>query len=209
VTTIDAYADLVRYGKPIVATAEVVARLRLSRSAATQTLKRLARAGLLLELARGLFSIRRDVNPLLVPEYLTAPLPAYVSFQTALYLHGMIEQIPHVIYVASLARTRVVEISRGTYSIHRLGPEFFGGYDVTDSGVHLASPEKALLDVLYLANARSRLFARLPELALPRRFSERRARRWIGRIASRYRRTMVDRRLEGVLATARCSRKPI
>ena len=55
-------------------------------------------------------------------------IPAYVSVQSALYLHGMISQIPHVIYVASLARTQRVATTIGTYSIHQIAPEFFGGY---------------------------------------------------------------------------------
>ena len=39
-------------------------------------------------------------------------------------------------------------------------------------GVKIASPEKALLDALYLRPARSRLFRALPELELPRTFSD-------------------------------------
>lgn len=66
----------------------------------------------------------------------------------------MIYQIPQVTYVASLAPTRRVRTSMGTYSIHRLAPEYFGGYTTAeDSGVRLAKPEKALMDVLSCATA--------------------------------------------------------
>lgn len=63
----------------------------------------------------------------------------------------------------------------------------------------MATPEKALLDVFYLTPARSRLFARLPELELPRGFSVRECRRWIAKIPAAYRRKMVVDRLEAVL----------
>jgi hypothetical protein len=90
----------------------------------------------------------------------------------------------------------------GTFSIHRLKPGFFGGYETTAQGVRLATPEKALLDALYVAAARSRLFARLPELELAPAFDEKTAREWLRR-PPRYRRTMVGRRLEQILAESR------
>jgi len=39
-------------------------------------------------------------------EFLTAPFPAYVSLQSALYLHGMISQVPALTYAVTLARSR-------------------------------------------------------------------------------------------------------
>ncbi len=71
------------------------------------------------------------------------------------------------------------------------------------AGAWLATPEKALLDTLYLAPARSRLFARLPEIELPRGFSAQRARKWLRRMPVGPRRTMMARRLEDILAGRR------
>ncbi len=199
-----ALARLKQFGKPVVSTDEAAIRLKVSRSAASHTLRRLEDAGLLQRIRRGLWAIDPPVEPLLLPEYLTAPLPAYVSFQTALFLRGMIRQIPEVIYVASLTQTRRVKTRLGTFSIHRLAPGFFGGFEtVAESGVRLATPEKALLDTLYLAPARSRLFAQLPEVELPSRFRRIEARRWVRRIPSGPRRRMVTQRLERLLSTMR------
>lgn len=197
---IDAYADLLGFGAAVVSTEDAAVRLHKSVSAASRILGRLADSGLVLRLRRGLWSLRRDLDPLLVPEFLTAPLPAYVSLHSALYSHGMIDQIPRVVYVVSLADTRRVATSIGTFSIHRIVPELFGGF-TTDprTGVKMASPEKALLDVLYLSAARSRLFVRLPETELSRGFSISEVRRWITRIPARYRRTMVARRFDALL----------
>jgi predicted transcriptional regulator of viral defense system len=208
VRAIDAYAELRRFRKPVLTTEDAAVRLRASVSASSRILGRLAAKGLVHQLRRGLWALDGDIDPLALPEHLTAPLPAYVSLQSALHRHGMIEQIPRVVYAASLAGTRRVVTSIATYSIHRLVPEFFGGY-VTDprTQVKMATPEKALLDVLYLSAARSRLFARLPELELPRGFDVRECRRWIARIPAPYRRTMVARRLDALLKP-RAARRP-
>jgi predicted transcriptional regulator of viral defense system len=199
---IDAYADLRRFGKPVLTTADVAVRLRSTLSAASRTLGRLAAKGLVKQLRHGLWVMDPEIDPLLLPEYLTNPLPSYISLQTALYRHGMIDQIPQVVYVASLANTRRIPTSLATFSIHRLAPEFFGGYRVdAQTRVKMALPEKALLDVLYLTATRSRLFASLPELELPRRFDIRECRRWIARIPAAYRRTMVARRFDAIIAS--------
>ena len=105
-----------------------------------------------------------------MPEYLTAPLTSYVSLQTALHRRGLIEQIPEVVYAVSLARTQRVKTTAGTFSMHHLAPEVFGGYEETGRGAKLATAEKALFDFAHLSSGRSRLFTSLPELELPRGF---------------------------------------
>lgn len=197
---LDAYAELQGFGKPVVTTGDAAVRLKTTLSAASRILGRLRTSGLVTAVRRGLWSLRTDLDPLALPEYLTVPFPAYVSLQSALYFHGMISQVPQVIFVASLGRTRRVTTSIATYSIHRLVPEFFGGYHTdTSPEIKMATPEKALLDVLYLAAARSRLFARLPELELPEGFRVRECRRWLAKIPAAYRRKMVADRLERIL----------
>jgi hypothetical protein len=64
-----------------------------------------------------------------------------------MFFHGMVSQVPTVIYVASLTSTRRVRTEVGTFSIHRLSPRFFGGFEtVEETGARVATPEKALLD---------------------------------------------------------------
>jgi predicted transcriptional regulator of viral defense system len=186
-------------GKPVLTTGDAALHLGLSRSAASRALARLAAAGLVLPVRRGLWSLDLEIDPLRLPEHLTAPFPAYVSLQTALQRHGMIRQLPHVVYAASLAPTRRIRTRLGDFSVHRLAPTFFGGFVTTKGGVRLATPEKALLDALYLTPARSRLFAALPEVEIPRRFDREAAWAWVGRIPPGPRREVVRRRLETLL----------
>jgi len=198
-----ALGRLRRMGKTVLTTSDAALHLGLSRPAATRMLGRLASAGLALRLRHGLWSLDLGIEPMLLVEHLTAPFPAYVSLQSALHLHGMISQVPQVIYVASLAPTKRIATAVGHYSIHRLAPSFFGGFESTPAGIRLATPEKALLDVLYLGPARSHLFAALPEVELPAGFSPTKARRWLTKVPPGPRHTMIERRLRAFLRGAR------
>jgi hypothetical protein len=67
------------------------------------------------------------------------------------------------------------------------------------SGVKVATLEKALFDLAYLSGTRSRLFARPPELDLPKRINRAELRRWVKRIAEDRRRNQVERKLSVLL----------
>jgi predicted transcriptional regulator of viral defense system len=126
---------------------------------------------------------------------------SHVSLQTALYQHGMIEQIPAMTFLVSLARSGRVATTLGVYSVHHVQPAFFDGFGSDpETGVQRATPEKALIDYLYLSPTRGRLFASLPELELPSGFKRSAARAWVKRIPSASRRTMVARKLGALLS---------
>jgi len=197
----DAYADLLRLNRPVVETREAATRLGLSVPAASQQLRGLERSGIVRRLRRGLWLLRPDAEPFALSAYLTAPYPAYVSLWSALSRHGMIEQVPRQVYVASLARTQRVRTSIGDFSIHHLAPDLFGGYARMREGGHLATPEKALFDTIYLLTPRGGQI-RLPELELPEEFDERRLEKWTQRIHRPRLRTMVSRELTMALRRA-------
>lgn len=212
---IDAVTTLTAMQAAVFDTRDAAARLGIDAAHASTVLARLAAARHLVRLRRGVWAFRDRVDSLALPEYLTSPFPSYVSLQSALYLHGMIEQVPAVTYAVSLARTRRFTTPLGTVSIHHVDPRFFFGFEnVGSSGGRLATPEKALVDFLYLAPARSKLFRALPELELPARFSQRRARAIVARIGSAKRRAMVSRLLDRIVSgkahavTAHHSRQP-
>lgn len=197
---IDALATLSAMQAPVFDTSDAAAHLGVDTAHASTVLARLAATRHVVRLRRGVWAFRDRVDPLALPEYLTSPFPSYVSLHSALYLHGMIDQLPVVTYAVSLARTRRYTTPLGTVSIHHVDPGFFFGFEnAGSSGGRLATPEKALVDFLYLAPARSKLFRALPELELPARFSRRRARAIVARIGSARRRTMVSRALEAII----------
>ena len=185
---------------PVITTADAAAALRLRPETASQTLRRLAAAGLVFSVRRGLWTLDMLPDQASLAEHITAPYPAYVSLQSALHLRGMIDQIPAMLYVVSLGRAARVETAAGTYSLHHLPPELFGGFEIDqDAGVKLATPEKAIFDFAYLSGTRSRTFRALPELELPRSFRRGRVRTWIRRIPSRRLRTLTSRRLDEIV----------
>jgi predicted transcriptional regulator of viral defense system len=206
VRLVDALAALASLDAPAFTTREAAARLRVPDGHASVSLARLRAAGLLVRLRRGLWAFPDRVDPLALPELLTAPFPAYVSLQSALYLHGMISQVPAVTYAVTLARTRRLVTPLGTVSLHHVKPRFFFGYeDAGRAGGRLATPEKALVDFLYLTPARSRLFRALPELEWPTTFRRSVARSMVGRIEPSSRRRSVSLGLEELLGARRAT----
>jgi predicted transcriptional regulator of viral defense system len=197
------WAQLRALGVPALTTADAAAVLGASVPAASHALRRLAAAGLVHAVRKGTWSLQERPDPQVLLEYVSAPHPAYVSLQSALYAHGMVEQVPSVLYAVTPGRTARVRTRVGTYSLHHVAPEFFDGYVQLPSGAKLATPEKALVDVFYLSSTRVRLFAALPELTLPRAFRVRTARTWVARIPSARLRAVASARLDEALETAR------
>lgn len=199
--TTDAYGDLLKLDRKVITTREAAARWRAEQRTTGKRLQTLERAGLVRHLRRGLWSLDPNLDPFVPPPFLTAPLPAYVSFWSALAHHGMIEQIPRQIWVASLARPRRITTSIGIYEVHQLAPELFAGFTGSEDRGYLAEPEKALFDTVYVrAAAGSRAY--FPELSLPPGFSRGRMKRWVKDIESPRLRTLVSRRLREALDKA-------
>jgi predicted transcriptional regulator of viral defense system len=198
----EALAILRALGVPAIATADAAAALDLTTGAASKQLTHLARTGLIRPIRHGTWWLEDTLDLLRLPEYLTTPFPAYVSLQTALHRHGLIEQIPEVVYAVSLAKTQRFATRVGTFSIHHLAPEVFGGFDETERGAKVAPPEKALFDFAYLSSGRSRLFTSLPEMELPRGFRREVLSRWLAKIPSERGRTLTSKKLDELLAKA-------
>lgn len=197
---VDVHARLLKMGVPVFQTSDAGAYLGVGSAHASQLLGRLAGSGHLTRLGRGRWGFAVRIDPFALPGYLTAPYPSYVSLQSALRHYGMISQVPSVLYAVSVARTRTYATALGTVSVHHVDPSFFFGHRrVGDGSGRIATPEKALVDLLYLSPARTRLFRALPELELPRDFKAAEARRIIGRIRSIRRRNHVSRRFGELL----------
>lgn len=195
-TLTGAWEKLQTIGPPVFRSADAALHLGVRPAHASQIMARLARHGMVWRIKRGLW-VWAKTDPLAIVSHLTAPLPSYVSLQTALYYHGMISQIPDVIYCVSLARTRRYRFPGGLISVHHVPARWFFGYEPSPNGsVALASPEKALLDFLYLGPAKSRLFAALPELSFPAGFSRKRLAAMVAQIPDHKRRTFVRNRID-------------
>lgn len=199
--TTDAYGELVTIGRPIIETREAAARLHVSPNTASRVLRATERAGLVHQIHKGLWALDANISPAVVAPYLTAPYPAYVSLWSALARHDMIEQIPARVEIASLDRSRVVETYLGTFAIHRLAPEVFTGFEGSPEDGYVATPEKALFDVVYLRAPRGGI-VRFPELTLPEDFDRNLLEEWAAMIPRPRLRTIVRRGLQAALDQA-------
>lgn len=172
-------------------TRDAAALLQVTPGNANKILQRLARDGFLAHVARGRWMPSRGLNRNHLPELLALPYPSYISLQSALSAHGLIEQLPVVVYAVTLGRPRRVKTAGGTVSFHRMPPQLFTGFEIARDGAKIATPEKALFDTLYLAPGRSRLFAKLPELEIPPRFRWKELNRYADLVESPSRRTFL------------------
>lgn len=187
-------------GIPILQTEDAACLLKLSNEHTSQLLRRLSLEKHIVHLYRGLWVIDAQINPLLIPDYLIAPFPCYISLQTALYHHGMIDQIPQIISVVSPTRTRRLPTPLATISAHHIAPKFFFGYEMDPMTlVKMATPEKALIDIFYLKPAKSLWFKKLPEVEIPSSFNPKKAFEMIRKIPSLSRRSLVEKSLRAML----------
>jgi predicted transcriptional regulator of viral defense system len=191
----EALQRIQKLGVPSFETRDISALLRVSPANASVLLSRLAGRGFVRRLTRGRWSIGEQPNREQLAEQVAAPSPAYVSLQSALFRHGLIEQVPEVLYAVTLGRARRVRTSSGAVSLHRMPPALFGGYETADDGTKVATAEKALFDLLYLSPTRTRLFAGLPEMELPHSFRWAKVSGWTKKIVGKSRRTFVERKL--------------
>jgi predicted transcriptional regulator of viral defense system len=196
VNQIEALRRLQQLGTPVFETRDVSALLGVTPANANMILRRLADQSLITHLSRGRWLTGTSLQRFALPELISAPYPAYVSMQSALFHRGLIEQVPAVVYAATLGKPRRVSTPLGTISFHRLPAELFLGYEIEADGSKIATSEKALFDTLYLAPARSRLFARLPELEIPRQFRWQQLRELAALVKFPRRRVYIERRIE-------------
>ena len=200
---VDVLIQLLELNVPVLQTSDAVACLNIDSSHASKLLTRLSMSGHLVHLRRGLWAFRDKVEPLALPVYLTDPFPSYVSLQSALYYHDMISQIPAITYAVSIGRTKRHDTPLGVVSVHHVHPSFFFGFETVGKRIaKMATPEKALIDFFYLSPAKSSLFKALPELELPRGFSEKKAYKIINKIRSVRRRSLVKSLFEKTLQMA-------
>lgn len=186
--------------QPIFQTRDIVALLDQPTTTISKSLARLASDKHLIHLNKGLWAITELVEPFMLPTYLVAPFPCYISLQSALYYHGLIEQIPEIIYAISCGRTKTFNTPIATISAHHFPATLFCGYmEIGKNAVKIATPEKALFDFLYLKATKTRFFTKLPELTIPKNFNFKLFSRWLTKIKSPSRRIMVENSLRSLI----------
>ena len=191
-----------KLGRPVFTTHEMIAISGKSASTIVQSLNRLANQGLIIKIYQGVWAEPgpKTLSPFEVIPHLFPRQRVYVSFISALHLHGILEQIPQVITLASTAHTNTIRTKAGTFSIHQIDPAIFDGFDwyKGEGSFLIAEPEKALIDSLYLSSRKKKQFGHFPELHFPAEFSCTKAVKWVKRIPEVKIRMYILKKLEGL-----------
>jgi predicted transcriptional regulator of viral defense system len=133
---------------------------RGSANSMRRQLDRWVKTGRLLQLRRGVYSVAPPYqaeapHPFLVANHLRKP--SYVSLQSALSYYGMIPEFVPVTTSVTTGRPEELETPLGGFAFRHVKKTAFFGYTQTEisrgQAVFLASPEKALLDLLYFTPA--------------------------------------------------------
>jgi predicted transcriptional regulator of viral defense system len=120
-------------------------------------LSRWMKSGKIYQLRRGLYCLAPPFQKVIPHPFLVANrmLPAsYVSMQSALAYFGMIPEYVPVATSVTTRRPASWETRLGIFTFRHIQVDYFDGYRLVDLGerqrAFIASPEKALLDLIYL-----------------------------------------------------------
>ncbi|MCK9583231.1 MAG: type IV toxin-antitoxin system AbiEi family antitoxin domain-containing protein [Endomicrobiales bacterium] len=175
-----------KLNRPIFTTREITDLSGKSASNVTQTLNYLAQHNAIKKLHRGVWGevTSKLISPYMLIPHLFTSTRVYVSFLSALHLHGIIEQIPQTITLASTTHTKKIRTAIGVFAVHQILPEFFSGFDWYKGTVSflIAQPEKALADCLYLYTKKKKQYGHFPELNLKKPFRIQKVIEWIEKI---------------------------
>ncbi len=119
-------------------------------------LSRWVKSGKIYQLRRGVYCVappyqKVKPHPFVVANHLQQA--SYISLQSALSYYGLIPEIVNTTTSISTGRPERVETPLGVFEFHHVKTQLLFGYRMIDLGGQealVATPEKALLDLIYL-----------------------------------------------------------
>lgn len=142
------WTRIFRTGKAIYSLGELMRVSGLPLSSMRRAAQRLVQRGLILKLGKELYANSffppnlEEVAGVLYP-------PSYISLESALHIHGIMDQAPHMVTCVSLNKTKTFRTALGKIAYSHVKKELFFGYEIRNR-YPLAQPEKAVLDFVYI-----------------------------------------------------------
>lgn len=134
-----------KFGKRIFTLREIVAYSGESETSVGMTLVRARKTGIV-DRVKNLWFNKMDA-PALADIALVLESPSYISFESALYHHGVLSQAPKdILTLATTERPCLLRTSLGEINFRHLSRKVFFGFDEK----RMAYPEKAFLDLIYI-----------------------------------------------------------
>lgn len=146
--TLSDWLIVLKGGKKIYHFSELLRLSGLSHPALRRAVHRMRQKKILFWLGKGLYA-----NSFALPnlEEITGFLypPSYISMESALFMHGVMDQAPYILSCVTTNKTKPFETDLGEIHYVHIKKDLFFGYEIANQ-VPLASPEKAALDFIYI-----------------------------------------------------------
>lgn len=113
-------------------------------------LSRWCKQGVFIRLSKGIYApynAKIEVDKIANQIY----YPSYLSFESALSYYGILSQIPYTLTFATQKKSKKIVLKDSQIEYTQLANRLFFGYEL-ENGIYLATPEKALMDMIYIVS---------------------------------------------------------
>jgi len=147
---IELIKTLERLNKPFYTISDLEKITGFSKESIYVTVNRLSERGILERICPGIY---RLFTTKVSPEIVAASLyiPSYLSFESALSRYGVLNLVPYTLTFATPRKTKRFTVEGRDVEFRQIKRDLFWGYDI-QGGIYVAEPEKAFLDLVYLAS---------------------------------------------------------
>ena len=137
---------------PVFSSASLESLLKISKERSVfSVISRLLKNGILEKLGKNCYVlVKKPAHQFLIANLYYSP--SYVSFESALSYYGILSQFPTEVTSVTPLRTTKYRLKDHLYSYSHLKKDLYWGYNKTQDGFLIATPEKAVLDQAYLAS---------------------------------------------------------
>jgi len=154
-TGIEALKKLREYQKDYYTVKDIERILEMNIDTLRVQLTRWAKTGILVRVAKGIYApYGTEIDVLKIANQIY--YPSYLSFESVLSRYGILSQIPYTLTFATPKRTKKMILNDTEIEFTKLSDKYYFGY-VFENGINIASPEKALVDCLYLVSKGKRV----------------------------------------------------
>ncbi|MBI5194431.1 MAG: hypothetical protein HZA08_13475 [Nitrospirae bacterium] len=141
---------LERLKRPFYSISDIEKITGLSRNSIYVVVKRWVDGGILERVGPGIyrpFTAKPAVEIVAASRY----IPNYLSFESALSRHGILNLVPYTLTFATTRKSKRITIEGRDIEFRQIKKELFWGYEM-EGGIYIAKPEKAFLDLVYFAS---------------------------------------------------------
>lgn len=148
--TIEFIKALERLDRPFYTISDLEKITGQTRDSLYVKLNRFIKSGILERMGKGIY--RAFITPSNIEKAASSLyIPNYLSFESALSRYGILTLVPYTLTFATTRKTRKFTIEGREIEFRQIKKSLFLGYQM-EGGIYIAEPEKAFIDLVYLAS---------------------------------------------------------